>query len=411
MTATTGDAAPLEAMLNAMVKNMSPCILEQMKKYGCEILDNAGQIYGFDAEEAKRDFIYKIESKDKVIEFSINMPKVHTSYDEKNYNDSLNEIKIIQKHVRTYIIRFKNFEKINYMNHTITYTSINVFTCKNRSKNDEYNKEREWIIGSIINNKLPIDYYKYSLRWFNLRNSIDLYIKELCKMKYIIDIDTVVCEHKAGRGHHYDFKLIINNTYEFKLEFKFNANSVDDTPQFVSPMKPSQYLDSSYEEYYYDNYFIPLVEKYILPLPSKDEYLKKVHSNKPKILEKHQEKYYSGCNKNSKYTNNNDDIEFYEYSKQTSRDSISSFISNYGVKKDKLTNYLLETQKDKYYMLYRNGSIKLQVINIDNYVITEIIKEPHKSRYIAKTKNGNQIKLLLRWKNGNGIAFPAFQLS
>ena len=79
MTATTGVVAPLEAMLNAMVKNMSPCILEQMKKYGCEILDNAGQIYGFDAEEAKRDFIYKIEHRNKVVELSIMMnplPKI-----------------------------------------------------------------------------------------------------------------------------------------------------------------------------------------------------------------------------------------------------------------------------------------------------------------------------------------------
>lgn len=67
------DVAQLDAMLNAMAKNLSPCILKQMKKYGCEILDNAGQIYSFDAEEAKRDFIYKIESKDKALDSNIKM--------------------------------------------------------------------------------------------------------------------------------------------------------------------------------------------------------------------------------------------------------------------------------------------------------------------------------------------------
>lgn len=85
------DVAQLDAMLNAMAKNLSPCILKQMKKYGCEILDNAGQIYGFDAEEAKRDLIYKIESKDKVIEFSIMMSE-YTNDPENNdkYNQESN---------------------------------------------------------------------------------------------------------------------------------------------------------------------------------------------------------------------------------------------------------------------------------------------------------------------------------
>ena len=34
-----------------------------------------------------------------------------------------------------------------------------------------------------------------------------------------------------------------------------------------------------------------------------------------------------------------------------------------------------------------------------------------KSRYIAKTKTNGNLIILLRWKNGNGIAFPSFQIS
>jgi hypothetical protein len=30
---------------------------------------------------------------------------------------------------------------------------------------------------------------------------------------------------------------------------------------------------------------------------------------------------------------------------------------------------------------------------------------------MAKTKSDRNIKILLRWKNGNGIAFPSFQIS
>ena len=195
------------------------------------------------------------------------------------------------------------------------------------------------------------------------------------------------------------------------IEFKCNASCVNDTPQFVSPMKPSQYLDSSYEEYYYNYYFTPLVNRYNLSLPTKEEYLKYIHSTKPQCLEEHQNKYYRGCIKSSKYSGNDDDIHFYESSKKTSYDSISTFISKYGLKQDKLTEYLLETQKNKYYMLYKDGKINLETINLDDYIITEIIKDPNKNRYIAKTKSGKHLKILLRWKNGNGIAFPSFQIS
>lgn len=302
-------------------------------------------------------------------------------------------------------------EPIECRSDKIKYIDINVFKCKNRSKNDSNNKKRENIISCIINNKIPEEYYTSSLSWSSLKNETFIYIEKLCKNRDITCINTIECIHKAGRGHHYDFKLIINNSEEFMLEFKFNASVVNDAPQFVSPMKPSQYLDSSYEEYYYNNYFIYLVNDYKLNLPKKEEYMKHLHSTKPQCLKEHQEKYYRGCIKSSKYSGEENDINFYESSKKASHDSIKNFISNYDINKDKLTKYLLETQINKYYMLFKDGKFYLETINLDNYIIAEIIKEPEKNRYIAKTKSNRILKILLRWKNGNGIAFPSFQIS
>ena len=74
-------------------------------------------------------------------------------------------------------------------------------------------------------------------------------------------------------------------------------------------------------------------------------------------------------------------------------------------------NYLLSSQNNKIYMLYKNGKIYSQCINRENYEITSYKKEPQLQRYLATTKTGIQLKILLRWKNGNGIAFPAFQIS
>lgn len=321
------------------------------------------------------------------------------------------EIKTLQKYIRIWYIKIRKLEPITHRDGIITYNCINAFINKNRSNNDNNNKIRENIIVCIINNNIPEEYYRFSLRWSKLKNTIDLFVKQLCNIKCIPYIDSIVCIHKAGRCHHYDFKLIINNSIEFMVEFKFNVSCVDNTPQFVSPMKPSQYLDSSYEEYYYDYYFTTLVNTYNLPLPTKEDYLKYIHSPKPKCLQEHQIKYYRGCSKSSKYSGNKNDEEFYESSKTLSNNSISTFISKFGVNQDKLTEYLLDTQKNKYYMLYKDGRIYLDIINLNDYIITEITKDPSKYRYIAKTKSGKNLKILLRWKNGNGIAFPSFQIS
>lgn len=331
-----------------------------------------------------------------------------------NRNNEKFHPKISSEHHNKEIETIRKNEKKN-KDDKIKIDDIDVFIKKNRSNNDSYNKKRENIIAYIINEEIPEEYYEDS-RWCNLKEEINLYIKELCKNKEIKNINNIKCIQKAGRRHHYDFNLIINEYKEFMLEFKFNASSVTDTPQFVSIMKPSQYLESSYEEssyeeYYYDNYLINLVNNHKLTLPIKEEYLKNIHCPSPICVEELQKKYYRGCDRSSKYTGEEGDIKFYEDSKKVSRDSITSFISKYDINKNKLTQYLLDTQQNKFYMLYKNGKFNLETKNLDDYIITSIIKEPEKSRYIAKTKSDKNLVILLRWKNGNGIAYPSFQIS
>jgi hypothetical protein len=88
----------------------------------------------------------------------------------------------------------------------------------------------------------------------------------------------VECIHRGGRKYNYDFTFIFydeDGTQEtFNIELKFNVSVLDNAPQFVSPMNPSQYLNSCYEEFYYDNYMERLSVEAGLPIPSKEEYLK-----------------------------------------------------------------------------------------------------------------------------------------
>lgn len=320
------------------------------------------------------------------------------------------EIKIIQKFIKKYNKKLYFLQKIYYNKSTICYYDINSFNLSTRDKNDSNNKKRENIIGCIINNILPTDYYKYSFRWNKLKLNIDGYIKKLYEEQNVKNIQTIQCIHKSGRNYHYDFQVIINKNIYFNVEFKFNAENVNQTPQFVSPMKPSQYLTIMFEKYYYENGLSKL-SKYIKVFPSLEEYCNKIHSPNPKCVLDLQTKYYQGCIKSSKYTGDEEDIRFYNETNYISNKTIREFISISDLDIDKLSKYLLETQKNKYYMLYKNGNIYLQKINIDNYIIIDYIKEANRHRYIAKTKSGIQMKILLRWKNGNGIAYPAFQIS
>lgn len=319
-----------------------------------------------------------------------------------------------------------------YLGHLITWRSIQVLTrasligtaaSHGRSQNDKNNKLREAIICAIIDNKVPASYYKTAI-WRDMKQSVDGFLHEVMKRDGGCgggsggEYTHVECWHAAGRGNNYDFLLTFTGAdgtkKEHKVEFKFNASKISDTPQFVSPMKPSQYLSSSYEEYFYDNYMTKISGS----PPPREEWLKQIHNNAPPCIKHLQDKYYAGCSSSSQFTNAPGDIAFYNLCKQLSKESISKFVAENDLDIAKLSGYLRESQEGKIYMLFQpaategeSASIKLQTVDTAHYNIVSCVKNPKNSRYECVSETGKKIKILLRWKNGNGIAFPAFQIS
>jgi len=297
-----------------------------------------------------------------------------------------------------------NLPKIHYNDKTIQIDSITAFDVSERKNNDEMNRIRENIIGAIYNSKIPPEYYLFSSRWKRLKEACDKYLQKLLPDETITGIK---CIHKGGRNCKYDFEIILNTIHVFKIEFKFNSSSQNSIPQFVSPMKPSQYLSNSYESYYYNNYLIPISKKFNMTIPSEEEYLQKIHSDKPKCIEKLQEKYYNGCKNSSRYTGNKEDISFYNEANNKSKESIKKFIEQSDMNIEKMNDYLKKTQENKIYMLYKDNEFHFEQSiphQIESYIKT-------KNSYIGKTTTNKKINILLRWKNGNGIAFPAFQIT
>jgi hypothetical protein len=298
----------------------------------------------------------------------------------------------------------------------IEVDTIQYFTSPNnkiRSKNDTNNKYREEILKNINNiDKSFYDDEKYGNDWINLIFNFNKIIKTIAPPLY----KSFNIIHKAGRSHNYDYIIqFLDETQnvlgEQKLEFKYNAETISDTPQFVSPMFPSQYLSNSFEEYFYDNYIHLLCEPNHLPIPEKEIYVKTIHNNKPKCMEEAQLLYYQGCKQSSKYTNESKAIEFYNICNEYSRECIKQFIHTTDLYINKLNDYLQKSQEEKTYLLYKNGGFRIQKQSKDDYTIIEYKKNPEKYRYEAITKSNKKINILLRWKNGNGIAYPAFQIS
>jgi len=312
---------------------------------------------------------------------------------------------------KKYLNKLNNLPCINYQIKNqifkIIYSDINAFVISDKKYNDKNNKTRENIIGAVINNKIPIEYYKYSRRWNNLKKNIESYIYDLIGYN---NINNIVLIHRGGRKYNYDFTIIVNNI-EYNVELKFNAENIDDTPQIVSPVKTSKYLSRSYEEYYYDNYLPKLISPNNIKYPNRSRYITEIHGNKPKCMEYFQNIYYQGCSKSSKYTGDKNSIEFYNLSNSIDKISRENFINITELNINALSTYLKETQKNKIYMLYKNNKFHKQIVNINDYELVRYEKYPEKFKYVAYSASGKQIDILLRWKNGNGIAFPAFQIS
>ena len=309
--------------------------------------------------------------------------------------------------------------KIKHSNiiNNIKYEHIELFYITSiRSKNDSSNKIRELIIYSLINKYIPSDWFTLensdlSSKWYNICDKLNNFVKKLCTDEY----DNIKCSKKAGRKYNYDFELhyFLNNNVikTILLEFKYGAKNKEECPQWASPMRPSQYMSNDFEQFYYNNYLEQICNLYNLPKPLENDYMKEIHMNKPPCLLNIQENYYKGCPSSSKFTHDTTDLDKYNTCKSISKTAIEEFMKNTILIVENLNQYLWKTQNNKAYILFKDGNFYYEYPNKNDYTLIQSSIEIRPPYFIGKTISGKKIKILLRWKNGNGIAFPAFQIS
>ena len=298
------------------------------------------------------------------------------------------------------------------MENPLTYEEISLFEqTSKKSKNDYANKRREKIICEILNNLIPVIWYIISDEWKKLKNELLSIIKILSGLKTIYKI---ICKKMGGRGNHFDFILYIYINARLymteKIEFKFNAKLITGTSQFLSlPEKSENFIllrCESYGEHFYDTCIHILTQVYGLPHISRVDYVDNVYKNKCK---------HEWFNKLKKQETN---IKKKSIKTKIVHESIDEYLTK-NINKidiDQFNEKLYSSQKNKKYILYCPKTKKFYTDTITDEELTIVsvyLKKKRTNLYIiCDTLNPNtELHVLLRWKNTNGILFPAWQIS
>lgn len=266
-----------------------------------------------------------------------------------------------------------------------------------KDNNDENNKLREQIINAIINKFIPETWYENKM-WCDLRNELMNYI-----LHFGIDYISVKCRIKAGRKHNCDFEFIFTLTDNTELyrnvEFKFNTVCAMNCPQILSLASN----ECDYAEIFYDNYLPKIAKLYGIThlLPDKETYLRYIHQPDFKKLQFFQ--------------NLRDNENKYKRAKLAIvNKSIHEFLKTYTKKISyEYFQNKFKNQSDKNYLCYYKGQIYIDKIKPKELQITSHRLKSSKNYYntiILYTKTSTELHMRFRWKNHNGILFPAWQI-
>jgi hypothetical protein len=282
------------------------------------------------------------------------------------------------------------------------------FTQKSllRGKNDQNNKLRETILSNLLT--LPEKFLEdptYGSQWQHLQDQWKTSLESLSMMPY----DRLEVEPKGGRGYHYDFLVRYFKTYsdsnvvmnEIKIEFKHHCQTINRLPQFLSLSTKSGFFPTDYADYYYDNYLTKYInlDPSLTEMPSKEEYLKYVHTTQYDRLPLFRQMYdHESTNKKEKHKLVNESIKTY----------LETYIKT--IHLETIQTKIKESQMYKHYFLW----------DLQRFHIDEFKEEDFSNLIFVEIKNNNVIvlktdtsifHLLLRWRNHKGILMPAWQIS
>jgi len=308
-----------------------------------------------------------------------------------------------------FITRNKPFNTPTDMN-SFDVSDIELFYIRSpRHKNDEYNKKRENILCAIGNHQIPSSYLSdtiYKEKWDSIIHNFNKCISELYDGDGMYDFIQVL--KKAGRHYNFDFSisfLLGGECLQVKsIEFKY-GKSIFKYPQFLSlyiTNSKSNFVTKSFIDFWYDNYldeYLSYIDQ--LSKPCLPEYKRMINDTVGNHTFIHELK------KTMELRNRHDKLRMDTVVNQC----ISDFIMDVDFDIHKLQS-IFNVQNDKIFVCCSDGEFTTQTLS--NYLNLSNVSITRKHNCIVITNRDPgyscKIKLLLRWKNGKGVAGPAWQI-
>ena len=273
-----------------------------------------------------------------------------------------------------------------------------------RAKNDMNNKLRE---AFFISCRMPGNGTIFEDP-IHGSECVDLRAKFETKLKELGEHDSYTIKQMAGRKYNYDFILELKKgeeKKEIKLEFKFNARSVTNIPQFIQINTTWELFDKKCHDYFYDGAYlteiIALNTDATIPIPPREEYMKHIMKTRYE------------CHPFFKYLNDTEDSNKKEKDAIVKR-SIADYLEQFAacIHMDIFKQTIIETQSNKEYLLYDPKTCQFYLDRLDIMTLESLVfdRVERKNRIVLKTEK-NEFHLLLRWKNHQGILNSAWQVS
>ena len=296
--------------------------------------------------------------------------------------------------------------------HLPTASSILLFTQSSkgtgRDKNDSSNKQREKILETLLSadTHTLIEDPTYGSQWRTLLSAWKGALEQLAVKKGYTHYTDIKVESKGGRGYNYDYLVNYDGAGEAKVEFKFGGTSVSTLPEYFNPDANKPFQHVKYADFFYDNYLDSVLSVYDIPntdKPSKEVYLKHVHSNSSSLP------FFTTLYNKEK----SDGTEKYKAKAAISHASIQEYLRVYGASTDLalLTSEFQRSQSDKTFLLYQDGVFHIDQIKDEELIAKSVIGVQGDSLLIQSAAPGTVHKMLLRWKNHHCVLLPAWQIS
>jgi hypothetical protein len=297
----------------------------------------------------------------------------------------------------------------------LTHESIKCFESakgKGRGLNDANNTLRETIlsqmmlpptpqVAAFMAAELPLS---HTAQWRHIYNEWHAALKRVAARCEVPDPTAMTVRHKGGRASRSDFEVEFEDAAGRKqcasIEFKFNA-----VPQFINlpASKPLHAL--AYARFYYDKYLDKVMDMYHIPAtekPAYDVYVRHLYGSdysKHPLFAKLKAAEDAAANKVAPQT-------------PIVKESIAEYLVRVAdtTDCDALTREF-KSQIQKHFLIYKNGTFHHDMYSEDELTVRRVVRVANNNTLVTESmKDGTFHHLLLRWKNHQGILYPAWQI-